>query len=424
MKINYSLLQSYFEEKLPVPEKLAELLTMHSQEVEGVEEKDGDWVFEVKVLPNRNYDFIDYQGAIRDISAILKIDPKKGSLKKSDNTIGEIPIKFGDIEKILGFKIAQSEIDEILTKLGFIIKKSDNAMFIFIPDFRPDVSNKESVAGEIGRIYGYDKIEPVVPDGSLVPPKRNNILFFANVARKILTGAGFFEVYNYSFAKKGDWELQNPPAKDKSFLRTSLAGGLENNVKENSKHFKDIKVFEIGKIFPKSGEVISLGARNNRADFYETKGLVDAVLEGLGIADFYYQESVENVADIRIGNADVGVVDHNHFELNFEELARLANETTEYDPISKFPAIVRDVAVFVPLDEKVDNVLNIIENTAGKLLVNADLFDIYENDERKSLAFHLVFQSSEKTLTDEEINSIMRKVFEAVEFNSDWEVRK
>lgn len=424
MKIKYSWLQSYFDEKLPAPEKLAEFLTMHSQEVESLEEKDGDCVFDVKVLPNRSYDFFDYQGAIRDISAILKIDPKKDLLKKSDNIIGEIPVKFGDIEKILGVKIAQSEIDEILTRLGFVIKKSDNAMFIFIPNFRPDISNKESLIGEIGRIFGYDKIEPIVPEGLLVPPKRNDILFFSDIARRILTGLGYSEVYNYSFVKKGDWELQNPPAKNKEFLRTNLLTGLENNIKENSKHFKDIKIFEIGKVFPKSGEIISLSLINNKADFYEIKGLVDAVLEGLGISDFYYQESVEKVADIRIGNTDIGVIDHNHFELNFEELSKLANETVEYSPISKFPAIVRDIAVFVPLDEKVDNVLDIIENSAGKLLVNADLFDIYENNERKSLAFHLIFQSPDKTLTDEEINSIMEKIFSAIEFNLNWEIRK
>src|SRR4030067_2231397 len=101
MKINYSWLQSYFDEKLPEPEKLADLLTMHAQEVESVEEKDGDCVFDIKVLPNRNYDFIDYQGAIRDISAILKIDPKKEMLKKADSFIGEVSLKTGDTEKIL-----------------------------------------------------------------------------------------------------------------------------------------------------------------------------------------------------------------------------------------------------------------------------------------------------------------------------------
>ena len=397
---------------------------MHSQEVESVEEKDGDCVFDVKVLPNRNYDFIDYQGAIRDISAILKIDPKKEMLKKADSFIGEVSLKTGDTEKILGIKISQEEVEDILTRLGFIIKKSDDAIFVFVPDFRQDVSIKEDIAEEIARIYGYEKIEPVIPDGLLVPPKRNDARFFASMAKNILAGLGFSEVYNYSFAKSGDWELQNPPAKDKGFLRTNLISGLENNVKENSKHFKNIKIFELGKIFPKNGERLSLSAINNKADFYEMKGIVDALLEGLGIADFYYQESAEKTADIRVGNADIGVVDHNHFELDFDELARLADEAVEYSPISKYPAIVRDIAVFVPLNEKVDNVLDIIENTAGKLLVDTDLFDVYENKERKSLAFHLIFQSPEKTLTDDETNVIMKKVFEAMEANPDWEVRK
>jgi len=424
MKINYSWLQSHFDEKLPKPEKLAELLTMHSQEVESVEEKDGDYIFDVKVLPNRNFDFVDYQGAIRDISAILKIDPKKEMLKKAEGFTREAPVKETDMEKILGVKISQSEIEDFLTRLGFVIKKTGDTMFVFIPDFRQDISTKEDIAEEIGRIYGYDKIEPIIPEGLLVPPKRNNILFFSNIARKILTGIGFSEVYNYSFAKSGDWELQNPPAKDKGFLRTNLIIGLENNVKENSKHSKNIKVFEIGKIFPKSGEVISLGAINNKTDFYEMKGAVDAILEGLGMSDFYYQESAKKTADIRVGNTDIGVVDHNHFELNFEELARLANETVEYSPISKYPAIVRDVAIFVPLNEKVDSVLDVIENTAGKFLVDTDLFDIYENDERKSLAFHLIFQSPEKTLTDDEVNVIMQKIFEAIETKLSWEVRR
>ena len=77
-----------------------------------------------------------------------------------------------------------------------------------------------------------------------------------------------------------------------------------------------------------------------------------------------------------------------------------------------------------PFNEKVENVLDIIENTAGKLLVDTDLFDIYENEERKSLAFHLIFPVAEKTLTDEEVNGVMEKIFTAIEANDDWEVRR
>ena len=85
------------------------------------------------------------------------------------------------------------------------------------PSERPDLKIKEDIIEEVARIYGYDKIEEKVPEGLLIPPKRNDALFFASIARKIMVGLGFSEVYNYFFGKNGDWELQNPPSKDKNF---------------------------------------------------------------------------------------------------------------------------------------------------------------------------------------------------------------
>ena len=115
------------------------------------------------------------------------------------------------------------------------------------------------------------------------------------------------------------------------------------------------------------------------------------------------------MAEVHIDGKVIGHIDHNSFEFDFGELIKLADESAEYEPISKYPAIVRDIAVLVPLNEKVENVLDVIENTAGKIIVDTNLFDIYENEERKSLAFHLIFQSPEKTLTDEEVNGVMEK---------------
>ena len=422
MKISYNWLQSHFNEKLPEPEKLAELLTMHSQEVDSVEPKNGDFEFEVKILPNRAYDYINYLGAIRDISAILKLDAKISLPEPKEREI--IFVKESDFEKILGAHISEKEISEILKRLGMEVGKKADVFSVGIASERPDLKSKEDIIEEVARIYGYDKIEEKIPEGLLVPPRRNDALFFSSIARKIMVGLGFSEVYNYSFAPNGDWELQNPPSKDKKFLRTNLADGLSANVKENSKYFKDIKIFELGKIFPVNGEYLALGAISNKADFYEMKGAVDALLEGLGIDDFFYKEHSNKMAEVHIDGKAIGHIDHNSFEFDFDELARLADESAEYNPISKYPAIVRDIAVFVPPNEKVESVLDIIENTAGKIMVETDLFDIYENDERKSLAFHLIFQSPEKTLTDEEVNAVMEKIFAAIEANDDWEVRK
>ncbi|RJQ32352.1 hypothetical protein C4572_01370 [Candidatus Parcubacteria bacterium] len=427
MKVRYSWLQSYFEEKLPEPEKLADLLTMHSQEVEGVEETEGDYVFDVKVLPNRAFDFIDHLGAIRDIAAILKVEPK--NLPAAKNYPAAVEVKFSEAKKIIGIDIPKEEVENILSRLGFAIKPGKEGIVVQIPDFRPDVSIKEDVLEEIVRIYGYEKVPEIAPEATILPPKRNDILFFAEAVRNILAGMGFSEVYNYSFARNGVFEVYKPASSDKKFLRTKLSEGLVNVVKENSKNFKEVKIFEVGSTFPAGGETLSLAAaisqsKKEKDGFYAMKGTVDAILTGLGITDFYYEEGEANLADIRIGNSDIGAIDHNFFELNFEELIKIADEDLEYVPVSKYPAIVRDVAVFVPYFEKVENVLGVIESSAGELLVETDLFDIYENDEQKSLAFHLIFQSPGRTLKDEEVNSIMERIFAALDAKSDWEVRR
>ena len=129
---------------------------------------------------------------------------------------------------------------------------------------------------------------------------------------------------------------------------------------------------------------------------------------------------------MRIGNTSVGELDHNSFELNFEMLVKLAEEEAEYRPVSRYPAVKRDISLFVPMDTKVIEVMDVIENTAGPLLVDTDLFDIYEIPEegRKSFAFHLVFQSPEKTLSDKEINDLMDKIMDALDAQVEWEVRR
>ena len=113
---------------------------------------------------------------------------------------------------------------------------------------------KEDIAEEIARIHGYEKIPPKIPEGFLVSAPRNDKYFYENVIRDILVGAGFSEVYNYSFAKIGNVEIENPIAIDKKYLRMNLWHGLRINAAQNLKYFDEIRIFEIGKIFRKAGE--------------------------------------------------------------------------------------------------------------------------------------------------------------------------
>ncbi len=374
-----------------------------------------------------------------------KIDyyPKK-------NPLSRISYKTSDVSKLLGVDIPEKEILSILKRLGFGVQKTKETFIVISPLERLDLTRKEDVIEEIARIYGYEKIPSQVPEGLLIPAKRNDDYFYENAVRDILVGAGFSEVYNYSFASNGEIEIENPIAIDKKYLRTNLLDGLKDNAARNLKYFDEIRLFEMGKIFRKSGGtrvsekntlagiIAYKDAKRGIEEFLEIKGIVEMLLSKLGISDFWFDDSPRTetvkadrplkLAEIKIGSAGIGFVDKNAFEIDLEKFINLATEEIEYRPVSKYPAVIRDIAILVPPETKVIEVLDVIENTAGKLLIDTDLFDIYEGEElgrgRKNFAFHLIFQSGEKTLSDKEINILMEKIIKALEEKPDWEVRK
>jgi phenylalanyl-tRNA synthetase beta chain len=344
----------------------------------------------------------------------------------------------GDVEKLLGIEISGKEILEILARLGFQIKqeKKGESFLVVAPLERLDIENKGDLIEEVARIYGYNNIPLVLPTSLIIPPEVNENYFYCDIIRNILIGTGFSEVYNYSFANKGDVEVANPIAKDKKFLRKSLVDGLHTNLKENLKYFDEVKIFEIGKVFFETEEITFLaGVLVNKKNkdknilFYEAKGVIETLLNKTGITDFYFNEgSGGGVASIMVGNTEVGTIHCEYlvsgWEINLEVLIRIIEEEVEYRPISKYPAVKRDLAIFVPAKTKVIDVLDVIENSAGGLLVDTDLFDIYNTEDKKSFAFHLIFQSHDKTFSESEINEIMGKVIKRLESKSDWEVRK
>ncbi len=317
-----------------------------------------------------------------------------------------------------------------------VFGETDDLLRVTVPFERLDVRRKEDLIEEIGRIYGYGNIPSKLPEEALIPPKRNDNFFYADIIRGILTSAGFSEVYNYSFVKKGNLELANPIAKDKKFLRTNLADGLKENIKENIKYFDKVKIFELGKIFPSvsrekkegsvSDETVSLALIATNASFFEMKGTIESILDKIGITDAWFDDSESGISEIMLGNTSIGNINDGEAEISFDMLVRLATEEVEYRPISKYPAVKRDISVFTPLRTKVVKILDVIENTAGMLLVDTDLFDIYEipDEDRKSSAFHLVFQSQKKTLSEDEINKLMNKIMDALDANVEWQVRR
>lgn len=403
--------------------------------------KPGDLVFSnTEVLINKiHYESVDFMAGrkIKEGVDHVGIYLGKGKIIYTSSFTGEVVIK--DLKKLKEFKNLR----------GFkrMITEDDDLLLVTVPQARLDIRIKEDLVEEVGRIYGYENIPSVLPQGTLVPAKKNENYDLLNKIKDIFVGAGFSEVYNYSFVKKGDIELQNPIAKGKEYLRANLAEGLLNNIEENLKYFDEVKVFEVGEVFRLvkdkecidektmiGGAIAYKDKKKNKEHevFYEIKGVLSTLFEKLGILGVCFSDEGEETALIKYDDKIIGYISNLSaqggpalgWEIDFGNLKNISNEEREYSPSSRYPSAVRDLSLFVPFRTKVEEVLDVIENTAGELLFDTDLFDIYENEERKSFAFRLVFQSYDKTLSDTEINEIMNKVIAALDEKVEWEVRK
>ena len=215
-----------------------------------------------------------------------------------------------------------------------------------------------------------------------------------------------------------------------------------------------------------TGLIVSRDEKTRGEKFYELKGIIDNLFNKLGITDYWYDDfqatpewtdktfwQKGSTAEIKVGDEEVGFIGEINseilakmninpsplakgdrikgviaaFDLNFDRIFKLAQEELIYQPPSFYPAAIRDLAVLVNQEDKVADVLNVIEIEGGELVRDVDLFDMYEGEEipdgKKNLAFHIIYQSDERTLRDEEINKIQKKIVKELEKRG-WEVRK
>jgi phenylalanyl-tRNA synthetase beta chain len=431
---------------------------------------DASWRFEHTIDPNLTEIAIDKTAKLIQEIAGKKITKDRVDYYPKKTLPKKIKLDLEYAERLLGTKIARKEIEGILKSLGFRSKSTDSALLVEVPTFRRDISIQEDIIEEIARIYGYEKIEPNLPLSVLIPPEKNESIFWVNKTRDILKGVGFSEVYNYSFNSQKQSEIfgfsnlievENPVSADQRYLRNSLIPNLLKNIESNFKNFDAIKIFEIGKIFGVGNKEKNMlcgviAKDKNKDGFYELKGAVDSMLNQLGISDVWYDEyraSPENSkmeiwekgvrAEIKIGGKKIGFLGEISssilaeseikikpvvFDIDFDELVKQCSEEQIYQPVSRYPSSVRDLAILVPKGVKVVDVLNKINNVGGAIVVDVDLFDIYEGRElpegKKNFAFHIVYQSKTSTLLAKEVDAIQEKIIKSLESDPAWEVRK
>jgi len=334
------------------------------------------------------------------------------------------------VQEILGMPISTSDIKRIIEKMGFTIHSEMKGTFrIYINPPYKDLLLLPRLVGEIGRIYGYEKIPATTLPKSTSKPKVNKIFYWTEKIKDILIEHGFSEVMTYSLQSKGEVELANALASDKGYLRANLERGIKESLELNARNadllgLEQIKIFEIGRVFTKEkGEYPSfaLGIKNikkqKRKESEELQETIRKISEALGV------QGLE------------GKLTENVFEANLDEYLESLPEpkpgelfkTTvghkKYEPISSYPFAVRDIAVFVPENISEKEVEKIIIEKSGKLLVRKKLFDVFTKNQKTSYAFRLVFQSHEKTLTEDEINTVMKKITDEMNGGEGWQVR-
>lgn len=286
------------------------------------------------------------------------------------------------ISEILGVHIFEEEINKILKNYNYEFSKNDNKWEVTVPTMRLDIIGPHDMVEEIGRVYGYDKVPLVLP---VIDSKKedNQIWQKINLSKSKLVEDGYTEVMTSVFTDKGEVEIM-ASASDKNFLRINILDGLKKSYEQNRLNaplldLNEIKLFEVGTIFTKSGEQINVA-------YIDKKNNKEIPL------DEFCKNTKEDYSTVEIPHLS------NTFKL-----------------WSVYPFITRDISVWVPEGTDKEKLKNILIEEGGDLLIKEPyLFDSFTKDSRTSLAHRLVFQSYEKTLKDDEIEQIMQRIIEKI----------
>ena len=347
---------------------------------------------------------------IRDVLAIIK-DVAGGEVEGVVDVYPipaqpnlAVSVTLGQINGILGSDFSLADVESVFRRLELATQVTDETFTVTPPFERTDLVIPEDLVEEVGRIMGYDTIAPVLLPAPATAPDQMRFRGIEKM-KDMLVEQGFTEVSTQSFAEKGDIMLANPLDTTKPALRTSLEGNL-NEALERAKRYAPLvlapnetpKLFEVGTVFPKAGEYLELRTVPSEAS------LPDEALAKLGAKE----GDLSKIVDLEDYGKD--------YEPKKYQLGA-------YKSFSVYPFIVRDIAFWVPKATDAMSVAKLIHDTAGSLLHQTPYkFDEFQKGEKTSLAFRLIFQSPERTLTDDEINGIMKGISDALT-SSGYEVR-
>ena len=367
------------------------------------------------------------------------------------------------INKLLGTDISKAEMIEIF-KLIEVDADGETAV---VPTFRPDLETEADLVEEIARFYGYDKIKTTLAAGTPTVGKKTKSQIIEDTIRDTMIAMGISESMNFSFESVKVFDklcippddevrktvtISNPLGEDFKIMRTMTLNGMLTSLSTNyNRRNSEAYLFEIGKVYipkslpltelPEERAVLTVGMYGN-VDFYDIKGIVEELSEVLGIKNNVEYSPASHIpymhpgrcAELTIGGDNLGFLGEVHptvcdnYEIGAKTyiaviyadiLYKTAEFNKVYKSLPKFPAVSRDISMLVKDDIIVKDIENIIKDKGGKLVENIQLFDVYKGkqiqDGFKSVAYNISFRSADKTLTDDEIASPMKKILKELE---------
>jgi phenylalanyl-tRNA synthetase beta chain len=379
----------------------------------------------------------------------------------------------GEVKRIVGMEYTSEQITTTLESLGFECCTEGSQISVTTPYWRSDIKYDVDLIEEVARITGYDKIPTTLLAEAIPRHDPEPILGLRKHLKQSLTGYGFQEIITYTLtglellgrlAPEGrapesmPVHIANPMTAEQEYLRPTLGANLLATLAAN-RRYEDggIRLFELGKIFlgnesglPDEPEILCglmNGPRAERSwlggegalDFYDVKGLVEGLFERLGINigfeksdDAGLHPARQAAIVITDNKLKVGVIGELHlkvasafevegkvalFEINVTELLPFVTGQKVYRPLPRFPAIIRDIALVVAADISHQRALEIIKSFP--LVSDVKLFDVYSGKQvaegKKSLAYRLIYQSPEHTLTDDEVNRVQEQILKKLE---------
>ena len=380
------------------------------------------------------------------------------------------------LQSITGFKVPEKEIGKILDGLGFKVTKKKNVLDLIVPSWRPDIEQEIDIVEEIARIIGYDKIETKLPEKVRIKPTLNKQQKLFHFLQRSVASKGYFETVTWSFTDskindlfkedKKEIEIVNPISSDLNVLRSSIFSNLIFYLKKNlERDFKDISMFEIGPIFignkPGDQEIVLAGLKSGLAsrlnwiekerklDVFDSKRDVIQTLHEIGLdpvkininsktPNYYhpgksgaiYQNSIDKLPIAYFGEihpnillkADLKTDALIVFEIFLERIKigedKLKDLKSKFQ-YSDFQKSERDFAFVIDKNFEVQELIKIISDVDEDLIKSIRVFDVYEGDnidkEKKSVALNVTIQSSNKSLTDDDLNNLNKLIISNVE---------